>query len=120
MAEPATITRVHEPDAEPAPNLPISALATVAVTVLDAARGLIMPSSLTIYGHGQEVSLQFASEQGSYDTIAAWAEMFGATLICRRWHGDDGSPVNICRASFDHDGTRIDMFAVIPVAPAAT
>ena len=112
MAEPAAITPT------PGRPRPIGALAAAAARVLDAARGLTMPIEVSVYGPGEHVSMQFTAERGSYDTIAAWAELFGATLTSHPWHDKCGAPVNICGADFDYDGIAVRAFAVIPAATA--
>jgi hypothetical protein len=104
------------PDTLPGPDRPLSigGLVRDAVDILRDATDLPRPTSVTVYANAQHISFQFAREHGSYAAIAAWAELFGATLISRPWKDEDGHPVNICRASFEYYGIAAEAFAVIP------
>ena len=114
----ADITR---PDTLPGPDRPLSigGLVADAVDILRDATDLPRPTSVTVYAEVQHISFQFAREPGSYAAIAAWAELFGATLTSRPRKDQDGNPVNICRASFEYYGIAAEAFAVIPAASAA-
>jgi hypothetical protein len=99
--------------------LPIARLAAKAVDIMLDAYGVPHPDNIALDETTEHISLHFAPECASYAVIAAWAELFGATLVSRPWQ-HDGRPVNICLAEFEYDGTAVEAFAVIPAALDAT
>jgi hypothetical protein len=109
------------PDTLPGPARPLSigGLVSDAADILRDAADLPRPTSVTVYQGAQHISLQFACEPGSYAAIAAWAELFGATLVSRPWKDEEGNPVNICRARFEYYGIAAEAYAVIPAGSVA-
>jgi hypothetical protein len=109
------------PDTLPGPDRPLSigGLVSDAAGILRDATDLALPTSVTVYQAEQHISLQFDPEPASYAAIAAWAELFGATLVSRPWKDQDGNEVNICRASFEYYGIAAEAYAVIPAGTAA-
>jgi hypothetical protein len=81
------------------------------------ADDLPRPSSITVYGCTQHISLQFDRDPSSYAAVAQWAARFGGT-VTHRPYTQDGHPVMICAAELDAApalyGVRADAFAVIP------
>jgi hypothetical protein len=76
------------------------------------ASELPRPSSVSVYGATDHITLQFEPDPSSEAAIAQWAAKFGGTVTHRPvWH--EGHPCMICRTEFTTHGVEITAFALI-------
>lgn len=73
---------------------------------------LPQPSSVTVYGSHDHMTLHFESDPASYATVAQWAARFGGTVV-HRPITHEGQPSVICRTEWTMHGVKIDAFALI-------
>jgi len=103
---------------EPAlPPLPIGALAAGVADLLKQAADLPQPRLVAIYDV-QSVSLQFAPEQASMQTVNRWAHRFGSLVTSQIGKGENGVETWY-RTNFTYYGIAVTAYAHIPAAPAS-
>jgi hypothetical protein len=100
------------------PPLAISELAVGLVNLLQEAADLPRPRYITV-SETQCIGVQFGPEPESLRAITRWALRFGGTVASNLYQGKDG-PQTICRSQFSYFGVRVEVYASIPAAPAAT
>jgi hypothetical protein len=96
------------------PPIPINALAVSLCDLFQRAGDLPAPSSISIFGGIECMTLQFEPKPASAKAIASWARRFGGAFTSDLHDGDNG-PEQWVRTRFDWYGVRVDAFAHIPV-----
>jgi hypothetical protein len=94
------------------PELHTGSLARDLAELLWEASNLPQPSSVTVYGSHDHITLHFESDPSSYASVAQWAARFGGTVE-NRPITHDGHPSVICRTEWTTHGVEITAFALI-------
>jgi hypothetical protein len=99
------------------PPIPIGALAVGLCDLFQRAGDLPAPSSVSIYGGIECMSLQFEPKPASAKAIASWARRFGSVVdISTKTRGTvSGGRERWVKTRFDWYGVAVDAFAHIPL-----
>jgi hypothetical protein len=99
------------------PPIPIGALAVGLCDLFQHAGDLPAPSSASIYGGIECMTLQFEPKPASAKAIASWARRFGGVVdISTKTRGTvSGGRERWVKTRFDWYGVDVDAFAHIPL-----
>jgi hypothetical protein len=79
---------------------------------------LPQPSSVTVYGDHDHITLHFVSDPSSYAAVAKWAARYGGTVENRPCT-HEGHPSVICRTEWTTYGVEVTAFALIRTSTEA-